>query len=372
VSDTQVAVIGAGILGLAIARELKQRGYEAIILERAVTYGMGTSSRNSEVIHAGLYYPANTLKSRFCIRGNQLLYDYLSKNELPFHRCGKLILAPEAKYVLQLEKLLNHIHENGLHNVRLVSGSEAQKIQPGVNAIMAIFSPDSGILSAHELMHHLHAEAQTSATLFSYEQKIERITYKREGYYEIHSATGESITATYVINAAGLYADAIAASAGLDIDALAYRLQWVKGSYFRLRHAATYGIQKLLYPLPNTNLGGLGIHLTPDLNGGIRIGPDVEVLQEKVEDYAVDPHQAAAFRAAASELFPALADADIHADSSGIRPKRFDIGGKWQDFVIQREDKRDLPGFINLIGIESPGLTAALAIAEHVGDLLAQ
>lgn len=351
----EVAVIGAGVVGLAIARELAQRGREVLIIEAAGAIGTGISSRNSEVIHAGLYHPAGSLKARLCVRGKALLYDYCASRQLAHRRCGKLVVATDDP---GLERLIHIAEQGALHGVddlRLLSRTQAQALEPELACAGALLSPSSGIVDSHGLMTALLADAeQAGATL----ALASRVTGgAREGQGWRLDVDGFELGADCVVNAAGLFAAQLARSLGADVPPL----RFARGHYFALPGQAPFG--RLVYPLPVD--GGLGIHLTLDLGGQARFGPDVQWLPDTDPaglDYGVDSALAPAFEAEVRAYWPGLPPGALQPAYSGIRPKLSGPGEPAADFLIDR----GLPGLVNLLGIESPGLTAALALAGEV------
>jgi L-2-hydroxyglutarate oxidase LhgO len=366
--DFEIAVIGGGVVGLAIAGTLSRSGREVVIIEKEDNYGRIMSSRNSEVIHAGIYYPVESLKSRLCISGREMLYSYLEEKNLPHSRCGKLIVAADNAEKEYLRGLLEKAGKvNGKIPLELINEAELKRKEPNVRGVAALWSPQSGILDVHSYMDALAGEFRGAGGEFAFRQPVTAITGRNEGY-EVTVGGGvnkETISFEWVINAAGLMADEIARLAGFAGDG--DRLFWCKGNYFRLRQRPEYRVSHLIYPVPPRELEGLGIHATIDLGGGVRFGPDVNYLEERVEDYAVEEKRKTTFVKAIHKYMPQIREEDLSPDMAGIRGKRQGPGEPFKDFIIRRE-----PGtrFINLIGIESPGLTASLAIARYVKEML--
>lgn len=360
-----VVVVGAGVIGLAIAREFARRGDSVFVLEREKKHGMGISSRNSGVIHAGIYYAPGSLKAKLTVEGKQLLYDYLARFDLPYNRCGKLIVATAEEEVPQLEALEKRAAENGVNDIVWVERGDIERMEPQVGAIAALLSPSTGVLSVHSLLNALEAELNEAGGDIAVASELVAADRTPAGWtLHVRGADGEldTLAADLVINAAGLYADVVAAFA-IDIDSdVGLRLDWTKGSYFSVRGLHC---DKLIYPVPPVSFKGLGTHVTVDLAGGARLGPDIEDLEGRVEKYDVDVTRQQSFFESARRFLPGLAFDDLAPDYSGIRPQRAGMTG-FRDFYIAEETTRGAPGWINLIGMESPGLTAALAVARYV------
>ncbi|MFI5184061.1 MAG: NAD(P)/FAD-dependent oxidoreductase [Vicinamibacteria bacterium] len=368
-ADTSLTVVGAGVVGLAVAARLAPAHGDLVILERRERHGQETSSRNSEVIHAGMYYPTDSLKARLCVEGNRRLYRLAERSGIPHRRTTKLIVATVDEDVAALETLLALGRANGVL-LRMLSGDEARRLEPHLSAVAALFSPNTGIVNAHALMDHfLHAARAggatllTSAELLGLERRTSdyRLTIRNHG--EVESFTSER-----VVNAAGLEADTVAGLAGIDVDAAGYRLHYCKGSYFSAAPSVARLTTRLIYPVPGHV--SLGTHAVIGLEGRLRFGPDAEYLSDRRLDYRVDEARRGAFGEAVRRLFPEVRDLDLAPDIAGIRPKLQGPGEGFRDFVIAREDARGLPGLVNLVGIDSPGLTSSPAIAEHVAKLL--
>lgn len=368
-ADTAVTVVGAGAVGLAIAARLAPRFPDLVVLERNERCGLETSSRNSEVIHAGMYYPTGTLKARLCVEGNRRLYELGARDGLPLRRLGKLITAVREDEVPELERLLALGRANGAE-LRLITGAEALALEPNIRAVAALHSPNSGVLNAHALMDRFALAARDAGAVIQTRAELVGLE-RRDGDYRLSvRAAGqiESFTSESVVNAAGLDADTVAALAGIDVDAAGYRLHWCKGSYFSVSGLPPGLVTRLVYPVPDHV--SLGVHALVDLGGRLRFGPDAEYLPARVPDYHVDEAKRSRFGDAVRRLVPSVADENLAPDISGIRPKLQAPGQGFRDFVIAEESARGLPGLVNLIGIDSPGLTASTAIAEHVERLL--
>jgi L-2-hydroxyglutarate oxidase LhgO len=363
VPSVDVVVIGAGVVGLACAEALARSGRSVLVVERHEGFGRETSSRNSQVIHAGMYYPTGSLKAELCVRGNRTLRAWCEKRQVPFRMIGKYIVAVEPAEEPALEAILRRGHANG------VDGLAPAAPPPNVTASLALFSPDSGIVDSHALMASLLAEAQRHGCDFAWRHAL--VAVEPGWTLALADAAGNrsTLTAGAVVNAGGLRADEVAALAGFDVDALGYRQRFVKGSYFRIRAARSALVHHLIYPVPPADLAGLGIHLTVELDGALRLGPDVQPIERAAERYDVTESLAQPFFAAASRYLRWLTPDDLSPDQSGIRPK-LARPGEVADFVIREESANGHPRWVNLLGIESPGLTACLEIAARVVALL--
>jgi len=364
-----VIIAGAGVIGLACGYKLAKKGYTVAIVEKEVRIGQGTSSRNSQVIHAGMYYPTGSLKARLCVAGNQSLKSYCLKNSVTVLNTGKFIVATNAAEEAELLKILTRGKENGVRHLQMVTAAELANAQPGVRATAAIWSPETAVIDSHEFMESLCRNFENHGGIIAFGNEIRGIEVENGGYNvrTVDVSGGESsMHCRYFINAAGLGADMLCESAGFDVDALDYRIRFVKGNYFRVRNPARLGIKHLIYPAPHPDLKGLGIHITLDLDGSLRLGPDVEEMTARREDYTVDENRADSFVVAVARYLPNIRIEDIYADSAGIRPKLMSAPGEVRDFIIQEESARGFPRWINLIGIESPGLTCSL----EIGDLI--
>jgi len=367
-ADVPLTVVGAGVVGLAVAARLAPRFPDLVILERRERHGQETSSRNSEVIHAGMYYPPGSLKARLCVRGNVLLYELCGRLGVPHRRVGKLIVARSEAELPDLEGLLRRGRQNGVE-LELISGEQARALEPAVPAHAALHSPNTGILSAHALMDALLQQARCHGTLLRTRAELVGIS-RTASAYELsvrHGSTTESFTSELLVNAAGLECDTVAALAGIDPDAAGYRLGYCKGSYFAVGPARYGLVRRLVYPVPSAD--SLGVHVVLDLDGRMRFGPDVEYQADRALDYTVAEAKRTVFAGAVRRLVPEIRDDELTPDIAGIRP-RLRAGGHGRDFLIREESGRGLPGLVSLIGIESPGLTASLAIAEHVEELI--
>jgi L-2-hydroxyglutarate oxidase LhgO len=364
-----IVIIGAGVVGLAVAARLADRGDEVLLLEKNDSFGQETSSRHSGVIHCGIYYPSGSLKAKLCLAGNKALYDLCVRYGIGHKHLGKLIVATAENELGQLEALLERGRDNGVEGLRLISSREMKRLEPNVSGEAAIFAPSTGIIDAHTLMKCFLGLARRGGVQVAYRSKVSHLE-KVSGGYRLAVAGGEgdfSFTSRLVINCAGLHADTVAALTGIDIDAAGYRLHYCKGDYFII-NGQCRPVKRLIYPLPPANLSGAGIHITLDLEGRLRLGPGVRYVDRI--DYGVDAEYKCLFYGAVRLLLPWLEYEDIEPEMTGIRPKLQGPGQGFRDFVIAEESSRGLPGLINLIGIESPGLTSCPAIADYVADLV--
>lgn len=359
-------VIGAGVVGLACAVTLAREGCEVLVLDRASTIGSETSSRNSEVVHAGMYYPTGSLKHRLCTSGRRMLYDYMTARGVAHRRCGKLIVATSSEEVAQIEALHARGLANGVEGLELITGSAAELMEPALSCQAAMWSPETGILDSHALMTTLVAELESLGGAVALNTMVASIDIVGDDEFAIRIGGSEPFVfrARRCVNAAGLHAQEMASRIqGLSL-AFVPELTLAKGSYFSA--AMRPAFSRLIYPAPVE--GGLGVHLTLDLGGRMRFGPDVEWLDHanpNTVDYAVDPARAAGFYAAIRRYWPGLPDDVLVPDYAGCRAKV-----KGGDFIIDGSDRHGVPGLVNLFGIESPGLTSSLAVAKEVAALL--
>jgi L-2-hydroxyglutarate oxidase LhgO len=359
-------VVGAGVIGLAIARRLAQAGREVIVIEAAEGIGTVTSSRNSEVIHAGIYYRAGSLMARMCVSGKQALYRYCREHGIPHRNCGKLIVATTPSETEKLQSIRAHAEANGVDDLQLLTGAAARALEPALNCDAALLSPSTGIIDSHAYMLALRGDAEEAGAAYAFHTPL---LHARAGGDRIELETGGAapmaLACDLLVNAAGLSAPAVARSIeGMPVGLIpcAYL---AKGNYFSCSARAPFS--HLIYPVPEP--GGLGVHLTLDMAGQARFGPDVEWV-ERI-DYAVDPARAERFYPAIRRYWPTLPDGALMPSYSGIRPKIVPPAVATQDFLIQGPADHGVAGLVNLFGIESPGLTSSLAIADHVGGLVA-
>lgn len=364
-------VIGAGVVGLAIARELAMTGREVVIVESQATIGSGTSSRNSEVVHAGIYYPRGSLKAQLCVDGRRQLYRYCSEHHIPHARCGKLIVANSPEQCAELERIAARATANGVGDLQYLTAAAARLTEPQLECAAALLSPSTGIIDSHALLQQLLADAESADAMIAFQSEVVAARVEPAGIaLDVATADGNSTTllASRVVNSAGLAAPRLSRHfAGLPRDLIPQAF-FSKGNYFSL--AAKAPFSHLIYPLPEA--GGLGVHLTLDIAGQARFGPDVEWLEiddDRQIDYRVDAARAARFYESIRRYWPALPNGALQPGYSGVRPKLVRSGDD-RDFMIQGPHQHGIKGLVNLFGIESPGLTASLAIACYVGKLL--
>ncbi|WIT11557.1 NAD(P)/FAD-dependent oxidoreductase [Paucibacter sediminis] len=368
--QVDAVVVGAGVVGLAVARALARQGLETLVLERETAIGQGVSSRNSEVIHAGLYYPPGSLKARLCVRGKRLLYEFCASHQVAHQRCGKLVVATDAGQLAGLHALQAKAAANGVHDLQWLGAAEARALEPQLRCEAALLSPSTGIVDSHGLMLALQGELERHGGAVGLASEVRAIAPAAQGQVlSVAMPEGEqmALQARLVVNAAGLWAPWLAARttglAGLGTQPTAH---YSKGCYFSLQGRAPFA--RLVYPLPQD--AWLGVHLTLDLGGQARFGPDAQWLEGVATpdqlDYAVAPERADGFYADVRRYWPGLPDGALQPAYSGVRPKIHGPGEPAPDFRIDGPAQHGVAGLVNLLGIESPGLTSALAIAEEV------
>lgn len=363
-------IIGAGVVGLAVANSLAKDGQSVLVIERHASFGRETSSRNSEVIHGGMYYPTDSLKATLCVEGRRLIYDFCRVHNIPYKKTGKIIVATKVEEVSSLGKLLQLGSTNGVEGLRLITKEEIKDFEPHVSGIAALYSRETGIIDSHRFMSCLVALAQERDIIVAYNSEFLQATKENRGY-KIAVKNGHdelNLMAKIVINSAGLDSDIVARNSGFDLEKYYYNLHYCKGQYFRLNSVKAGLLKMLVYPVPKPASGGLGVHATVDMAGGVRLGPDDEYLKLRFQDYSVDSLCRKKFYESARNFMPFIFEEDLSIDTAGIRPKLQKPGGDFRDFVISDEADKGFPGFINLIGIESPGLTASLAISRYVRE----
>ena len=368
--DTDVLVIGAGVVGLACAAELGSRGRSVIVVERNHAPGQETSSRNSEVVHAGIYYPAGSLKAVTCVEGRDLVYARCARGGIGHRRIGKLIVATEHAEVASLEDIAGRARANGAGGIEILDADEVARREPRVRAVAAVWSPNTGIVDAHGLMSDYQAELERHDGTVVLATAVTGLEKRSFGWsVETRSDAGESFSVDCgaVVNAAGLHSDAVAELAGIDVDAQGWRLHPCKGDYFSVAPSRGAVTNHLVYPVPRGD-GGLGVHVTLDLGGRVRLGPDATYVDGL--DYSVDPAKASSFAEAVQRYLPELRAEDLSPEMAGIRPKLQGPGEPFRDFVLAETSDLGAPGVVHLIGIESPGLTASAALARRAADLL--
>lgn len=366
---TKFSVIGAGVIGLSVAESISSglKG-DVVVFEKHPSFGQETSSRNSEVIHAGLYYPPNSLKSRLCIAGNRMLYEFCEQKNVPHKKCGKLLVAVDPEEDSRIKEIFENASKAGVDGIKLITGEEAKSIEPGVFCTSALLSENTGIVDSHALMESLFDSSLGKDVMFVFGSEIISIQQHPKGYI-LKNSNGEEVLSRYVINCSGLSCDKTAAMAGLDVDQSGYRIHYCKGDYFSVSGGKDR-ISRLIYPPPNIKGRSLGIHATLNISGDIRLGPDAAYVDSI--SYDVDAKKAPEFFVTAKRYLPWLEESMLSPDTSGVRPKLQGPDDGFRDFVIKEESEKGLPRFINLIGIESPGLTSCLAIGEQVKIMIEQ
>jgi len=361
VEEVDCIVVGAGVVGLAVARALALAGREVIVLDAAEGIGTETSSRNSEVIHAGIYYSANSFMARFCVAGRRALYRYCAERGVPHRNCGKLIVATDADENAMLAGIQRRAEANGVEGMRVLSATEAIAMEPNLHCTSALYSPTTGIIDSHGFMLALQGDAENAGAVCVF---LSPVTGARavSGGLDVHVGGSDptNLHCRLLVNSTGLHAPTLARRIfGMPAERIPGRY-YAKGNYFTLSRRSPFS--RLIYPVPVP--GGLGVHLTIDLGGQARFGPDVEWIDEI--DYTVDPARADSFYAAVRKYWPDLPDGALQPGYAGIRPKITPRGAPAQDFVVQGPQTHGVAGLINLFGIESPGLTASLALADYV------
>ncbi len=357
-------VIGAGVVGLAVARALALAGREVMVLEAADAIGTQTSSRNSEVIHAGIYYPAGSLKAELCVKGRAMLYDYCAVRGVGHQRCGKMLVATSEDQREQLYSVILKAASNGVHDLVLLTREQALAMEPQLQCVAAVYSPSTGIIDSHALMLAYQGDLENAGGMVVFNTPLVRAQVVGSGI-ELHAQDGTELIANSVVNAAGLFAPELA----LRFEGLAPQhippAYFCKGNYFTLSGRSPFS--RLIYPVPQA--AGLGVHLTIDLGGQAKFGPDVEWV-DSADDLVVDPARGDAFYAEVRKYWPGLPEGSLIAGYAGMRPKIAGPHEASKDFMIQGPEQHSVQGLVNLFGIESPGLTSSLAIAERVAELL--
>ncbi|MGZ5938028.1 MAG: NAD(P)/FAD-dependent oxidoreductase, partial [Rhizomicrobium sp.] len=354
-----VFVVGAGVVGLAIARQAALAGHEVTVAEATGAIGSGTSSRNSEVIHAGLYYPTTSLRARHCVRGRRLLYALCASHGIPHRKIGKLLIVTEAADIPKLEAVYTQAEINGVENLRMLEAAEAMRLEPALSCVAAFHSPETGIVDSHRYMLAMRGDLEDRGGHVALRTPVERITHSGSGFaIQFGGAEPGSVQADAVVNAAGHGAQRLALATEGYPRSRVPRHVMAKGNYFKYSGKDVFS--RLIYPAPVP--GGLGIHVTLDMGGAMRFGPDVEWIDK--ENYDVDPMRAASFYGYIRKYFPALPDGSLTPDYAGIRPKLTGQGEPAADFIIDTPAEHGVAGLVNLFGIESPGLTSSLSVAE--------
>ncbi|MFD0916925.1 NAD(P)/FAD-dependent oxidoreductase [Pseudahrensia aquimaris] len=364
-SDFRTVIIGAGVVGLATARALATGGRDVLVVEQHGTIGSETSARNSEVIHAGIYYPQGSLKARLCVDGKHKLYDYCATRHVAHRNCGKLIVGTNENQTEELKDIARRAAANGVDDLRLIGPDEAQTMEAQLSCVAALHSPSTGIIDSHGLMLALQGEAQDHGCQIAFNTPVERIDPLDGGGFSLVCGDADRtvVTCDEVVVSAGLHVADLLHKSGLGALMPKQKL-FAKGNYFRLNGASPFS--RLIYPVPEP--GGLGVHVTIDLAGQARFGPDVEWVDAL--DYEVNPRRADKFYGEVRKYWPALADGSLEPDYSGIRPKLVGQPDPSADFAFFTQDHHNLAGLTVLAGIESPGLSSCLAIADHVQELM--
>ena len=369
-TDFEIAIIGAGCIGLAIAETLSKDNNSIVIIDKNENFGEGISSRNSEVIHSGIYYEEGTLKSKLCTEGQKAIYKLGAEKKIDCKKTGKLIVATDVKDLSRLDELYENGITTGIEGLKLLTAREVNKIEPNVQCKAALLSRETGILSAWSLMKHLYKSILDNDVTIAFKTKFikgEKLSSGYRIFVTEADGTDFSFTSKIVINATGLYSDKVAESFAIDIEKSGYKLNFAKGSYVGYS-GPSLKVKRLIYPVPSPSY--LGIHSVIDTGGRYRFGPDILFMKKEKEDYSIAEDFIPEFYKTIIKYFPQIKEEDLYPDFCGIRPKRSGPGEKSKDFVINEESSINLPGLINLIGIESPGLTSCLAIGNYVKELL--
>lgn len=362
----ETIVVGAGIVGLAIARALSAQGQEVLILEATAAIGSATTARNSGVIHAGIYYPPQSRKAFHCVRGRLMLMRYLSERQLPHKLCGKLIVATDKAQTPKLDEIKARALASGVSELIALDAADIQAREPVVSGVAGLFSPITGIVDVHELIHSYLGDAERDGAMLALHSPVMQIRPEAERFImTVGGSAPTTLACRNLINAAGLGAPGLVQQVADFPRDKAPQLYLARGNYFALQGAQPF--KHLVYPVPEP--GGLGVHATLDMAGKVRFGPDVEWIE--TEDYAVNPARAAHFYAAIRRYWPGLTDGALQPDYAGIRPKTAPAGGADTDFIVQGVETHGVPRLVNLFGIESPGLTAALSLATEAAERLA-
>ncbi len=369
--DCDIIIIGAGVVGLSIARSISRLNSNIYVVEKNENTGMEISSRNSEVLHSGIYYPYDSLKAKLCVQGQKKIYEYCKQKSIPYKKTGKLVIISKEENLSELKKLKKNAKKNGVIS-NLLSKNDIEKIEPNVNAANALQFLETGIIDSHAFMNSLKNDSISQGVEIALKNKVNKIKKIKKGYLlEMldQNKNKYEVSSSVIINSSGLSSYHISQLAG--IKKKRYELSFWKGDYFWVKQTSKNQVRSLIYPLPERNISGLGIHTTIDISGRMKLGPDSQYLGEQsVFNYEVDLEKKELFFQAAQKYLPSLKKDDLMPDQSGIRPKLQKPGGRFRDFVIRNETKYGYDNFINLIGIESPGLTSSLAIGEYVVDLI--
>jgi len=362
--EAKIIIIGAGVEGLAVAAKISEKNQGVIVLEKNAGYGQETSTHNSSVVHSGIHYPRGSLKAMLCVKGNPMIYETCEKYGLPYKKLGKLTVAITDEEIAELEKLMKQGLDNGVEGLEFLDGEAVRSMEPNINVERALYSPSTGIIEPDELMAHFHAEASRNGAVLSTNTEVTSLRKVKDAYEIGGVSQGEKFTikAQIVINCAGLQADKVAAMLGIDLIKHRYMQHPCKGDYFRA--VGKPPVKMLVYPVPEGP--GLGIHLTPDLGGVVRLGPNAYYVNSI--DYEVGSKEKE-FSEDVARFMPSIKKYELIPDFAGVRPKLQGPGDGFRDFVIKNEADKGFAGFINLVGIESPGLTSAQAIGDLVLEI---
>ncbi len=370
-NDVNITIVGAGVVGLAIASHLSSTHENIYVLEQHRHFGQETSSRNSEVIHSGIYYPKDSMKARFCVRGKEMLYDLCPRVGIPFRQSGKLIVATSEEEIPELDKLNEKANNNGVYDLEFLNQDEIKELEPNIFGLRAIFSPSTGIIDSHALMKYFENQGIEHGVNMAYRSTVKSISQIEGGYrigIQDEGGNAFSFTTTMLINCAGLESYNISQMVGIADEE--YKIHFCKGEYFTVDPPKNRLVGRPVYPVPMKKLVGLGVHATVDMGDGLKLGPNAIYLSENIYDHTVDASHKMDFLNSAKKFMPFLELEDLSVDMAGLRPKIQAPGQSVKDFIIRHEKDRGFPLFINLIGIESPGLTSAMAIAEYVEKLI--
>ncbi len=359
-----ILIIGAGVVGLAAAKILAEDYEDIVLVEKEESFGRHTSSRNSEVIHSGIYYPQNSKKAKLCVQGLNMIYDFAKQYNVPFNNCGKMVVATSEEEIPELAKLKQTGELNGVKDLKIIDKAECQKLEPRIKALSALYVPSTGIIDSHTLMQKLESEAEKKGAIILYDMEVISIDTLDEGYL-VNFENGEAFEVDTIINCAGLFSDEIANMVGINIKRAKLELHWCKGEYFKT--SKIKDVNHLVYPLPDPSGLSLGIHLSINMIGEVRFGPNAYYVDEL--NYMMDDTCKPDFMRAIRRYLDIDPDL-LHADDTGIRPKLQKEDELFRDFYIEDESENGFPNFINCIGIESPGLTASLAIAEEIKEMV--
>ena len=356
-------VIGAGIVGASVAKELSESYKNVLLVEKESSFGQHTSSRNSEIIHSGIYYPANTLKTKLCVEGNKLLYEFLNKYNISYKNCGKLVVAAKKEETAVLEEIYHRGKNNGVKGIVILEPDEIKKIEPNIKAVRALYVPSTGIFDSHSVMYKLLSLAKKNGTVIIYNTELNGITLEGETYHLSFKDQDYKVKTRIVVNAAGLWSHKIAKLVGIQD----YELHWCKGEYYKTNKYKNMNV--LVYPVPDPQGKYLGIHTVLGLEGSLSFGPNAYYVENGKLDYKINDSNKKQFYDAINRYLDIQWD-DLEPSITGIRPKLQTTGDSFKDFIIKNEKEKGYNNFLNLIGIESPGLTCCLSIAKYTKELI--